>query len=406
VLNTETVPPPKTQRRISWDVIRVVAIAAVVIQHITHQAPINHPELGPYPVTVPFQFGASTLLVISAYFVCVTVRRGSARKWLGGRLARILPAYVVAVVVTYMVSRIVAAGFANPEWFVPDLPDLLSNLLMIEAWSPHFHWVDASYWTLPIQVSGFIAAAVLAPRRWWRGARLTALLWAVVVVPVIIRFVWRHDDAAQWIKSAFDGLSLHRVALVGAGVAIYLWTKERMTAGHLAGYLLAVLVAQDAHSYFVDTASTVALGVAIFGVVLAAGGPDWDTPMLRRAAPVITWLAGISYGVYLVHQELGFVAARLLVDRGVPPVERIAVCVTLAIGLGWLLTRLVERPAHRWLTTVLPRVLAQPHAGRIGIGPVSPSPSLRPASHATMSVMDPLISAEFAAPGTASRQMR
>jgi peptidoglycan/LPS O-acetylase OafA/YrhL len=406
VLTSEPVPPPRTQRKISWDVLRVVAITAVVVQHITHQAPINHPELGPYPVTVPVQFGASTLLVISAYFVCVTVRRGNTRKWLGSRLARILPAYVVAVVVTYVASRSIAATFEHPSWFVPDAPDLVSNLLMIEAWSPHFHWVDASYWTLPIQVTGFIAAAVLAPRRWLRGHNLSVLLWAVVVVPVIIRFGWRHDDAAQWIKSAFDGLSLHRVALFGAGVAIYLWTRERMTTGHLAAYLLAVLAAQDAHSYFVDTASTVALGVAIFGVVLAAGGPDWNAPILRRAAPVITWLAGISYGVYLVHQELGFIAARVLLDRGVAPWERFAVCVTLAIVLGWLLTRLVEKPAHRWLTTSLPRLLAQPHAGRTGMGPVRPSPVLRPASHATMSVIDPLISAELAAPGTTSRQFR
>ena len=45
--NVSELPRPRSQRKISWDAVRVVAIYAVMIQHITHQAPINHPELGP-----------------------------------------------------------------------------------------------------------------------------------------------------------------------------------------------------------------------------------------------------------------------------------------------------------------------------------------------------------------------
>lgn len=417
--NPNPVPPPRTQRKLSWDVIRVVAIFAVVIQHITHQAPINHPELGPYPFLLPIQFGASTLLVISAYFVCVTVRRGSTGRWLWGRLARLLPAYLLAVFATYLISRFAVAAFQNyrfdgitgllfgdpisagptsgaPPWYLPNVTDLLSNLFLVEAWSPHFHWIDASYWTMPLQVMAFVTAAVMWRRGWWRG-RLTPVLWSVVVLPVIIRYAWRTEDSAQWIKSVFDGLSLHRVALFGAGVAIWLWVQERMSGRHLAGYLLAVLLAQDAHAYFADTWSTVALGVAFVAIVAAAGGPDWNAAVLRRFAPAITWLAGISYGVYLVHQELGFVVARLLLDRGVRPWERIVVCVAMAIVLGWLLTRLVERPAHRWLTAVA----RQPQAGSTG----RPSLLPRPASQPSMAAAGPLTSS-VDAPGTTSSQRR
>jgi peptidoglycan/LPS O-acetylase OafA/YrhL len=420
------VPPPRTQsertqRKLSWDVVRVVAIFAVVVQHITHQAPINHPELGPYPFVIPIQFGASTLLVISAYFVCVTVRRGSTGSWLWGRLARLLPAYFLAVVATYLISRFAVATFQHyhfdgmggllfgdpissgpassaPPWYLPNLTDLVGNFFMIEAWSPKFHWIDASYWTLPVQVMAFVTAAVAWRRGWWR-ARITPILWAVAVVPVIIRYAWRTEDSAQWIKSGFDGLSLHRVALFGVGVAIWLWTRQRMSGKHLAAYLVAVLVAQDAHSYFVDTWSTVALGLAFAAIVAAAGGPDWDVPVVRRLAPAITWLAGISYGVYLVHQELGFVLARVLLDRGVHPWERITACVAMAIVLGWLLTRLVERPAHRWLTTTVRR--GQPQAGRIG----RPEPVLRPASQASIAAAGPVTSSP-GAPGMTSSQVR
>ena len=213
---TETANQKRSPRKISWDVIRVLAVYSVVVQHITHQSPINHPELGPYPFVLPLQFGASTLLVISAFFVCVTVRRGDTGAWLWNRLARLLPAYLVAVVVTYAVSRAVAPAFG---WYVPTPTDLVGNLFMVQAWAPQFHWVDASYWTLPVQVMAFFAAALLWPRGWGRGARLPVLLWSLVVVPLVIRFLWRGDDAQQLVVSLFDGLALHRVALFGVGAA-------------------------------------------------------------------------------------------------------------------------------------------------------------------------------------------
>lgn len=417
-------PHRQSRRRISWDVIRVVAIFAVVLQHITHQAPINHPELGRYPVELTLQFGASTLIVISAFFVCVTVRRGDTGRWLWSKLARLLPAYLLAVVVTYTVSRAVNAAFG---WYLPDLTDLIGNLLMIQGWSPEFHWIDASYWTLPVQVMAFVAAALLWPRGWRRGPHLRVLLWATIVVPLVIRFAWRQDDAAQWIKSMFDGLGLHRVALFGVGIAIWLWSTKRMSGWHLAGYLAAELIAQDAHSYFVDTSSTIAFGVILLGIVAAAGGPDWAIPGIRQLAPVITWLGGISYGVYLVHQELGFVLARLMWGAGIGPWPRITACVVMAIVLGWLLTRLVERPVHRWLTTTAPDLaarltstatstahaartlggrLAQPQAGRAGAPPVSAEPSPLPVSQARTSAVEPLTSGELALVAAARSQVR
>lgn len=347
-MNSETETRARSPRKLSWDVIRVLAVYSVVVQHVTHQSPINHAELGPYPFVLPLQFGASTLLVISAFFICVTVRRGQTGTWLRNRLARLLPAYLLAVVITYGVSRAVAPAFG---WYVPNVTDLAANLLLVQAWSPTFHWIDASYWTLPVQVMAFFAAALLWPRRWTRGGALPWLLWSLVVVPLVIRFVWRDDvDSAQWIRSVFDGLALHRVALFGVGIAIWLWTRDRFSGKHLAAYLVAVLVAQDAHSRFVDTWSTVAFGVILAGIVAAAGGPDWDIPGLRQLATPIRWLGGISFGVYLVHQELGFVLARVLLDVGVGPWGRLLACVAMAVVLGWAMTRLVEQPCHRWLT--------------------------------------------------------
>ncbi|GLZ36883.1 acyltransferase [Actinokineospora sp. NBRC 105648] len=420
----ETANQKRSPRKISWDVIRVLAVFSVVIQHITHQSPISHAELGPYPFVLSLQFGASTLLVVSAYFVCGTVRRGGTGRWLWSRIARLLPAYLVAVVVTYGVSRAVAHAFG---WYLPTPTDLVANLLLVQAWSPQFHWVDASYWTLPVQVMAFVVAALLWPRGWVTGKRLPVLLWTLALAPLVIRFAWRQDDAAQWVKSLFDGLALHRVALFGVGVAIWLWANKRMSGGHLAAYLVVVLVAQDAHAYFADTWSTIAFGVVLLGIVVAAGGPDWDIPGIRQLAGPIRWLGGISFGVYLVHQELGFVLARFLLDAGVDAGGRLVACVAFAVLLGWAITRLVERPAHRWLTQEgpllwrrvlatavatraaireLPQVPAQPQEGSSGRVPERAVPVPRPVSHPSTAAAGPATSRELDWVAIASSQVR
>ena len=81
----------------------------------------------------------------------------------------------------------------------------------------------------------------------------------------------------------------------------------------------------------------------------AACGPDWDGRMpawLRRA---VTWLAGISYGVFLAHQTVGYVVMRRLQQIGVGPTLQTLAMILTGVLAGWFLTRAVERPVHRRL---------------------------------------------------------
>jgi peptidoglycan/LPS O-acetylase OafA/YrhL len=314
------------------------------------------------------------------------------------------------VLVTYVTTRMAVAGFnglrfadgnwlfgvptsGNPAaldpWYLPTGHDLLANMLMIQSWSPDVRWIDPSYWTLPVQIMAFAAAVFLFRKKIMTGWRIPVMLWSLVLVPLLLRFTVR-DGGPRWVESTFDGLALHRVALFGVGIAIWLWSTRRMRFWHLAVYLLAALVAQDAHAYWADTPSTIAFGVVLILVVFAASGPDWDIPIVRRMTPLITWLAGISYGVYLMHQVMGFIIARTLLDLGARPWERLVVSFVAAVVLGWLMTTLVERPAHKFLSSAGPafavRVRAQIQAGRLGTSPARPPtsgeslPSMLPAS--------------------------
>jgi peptidoglycan/LPS O-acetylase OafA/YrhL len=417
------IPSPRrsSTRKISWDVLRVFAVYSVVVEHVTHQSPINHPELGGYPFALPWRFGAATMLVISAYFVCVTIGKKRPGKWLWNRFARLLPAYFIAVLVTYVVTRLAVTAFngltyahgdwlfgipvggdlADRSWLLPGGHDLVGNLFMIQAWDPSLLWVDPSYWTLPIQLVAFTCAAVLVGRRLITGRGVPVLFWSLAVVPVLLRIFVRDPSPYQWVKSIFDGLAVNQVALFGVGIAIYWWSTRRMSLWHLALYLVAAMTCLDWQSYFTDTENIVAISLVLIPVVFAAGGRDWDIPLVRRMTPAITWLAGISYGVYLTHQVLGYIFNRVLLDLGARPWERMVASFAIAIVLGWLMTRLVERPVHRFLSHAGPALVEwvkgakrQIQAGRLGTSPARPEPSLRPVSQASTVVAGPPTSGE------------
>ncbi|MGH3470220.1 MAG: acyltransferase family protein, partial [Thermocrispum sp.] len=305
-----------TRRTLDWDLIRVVAVLAVLLGHITALGPVLHRELGGYPIVVTPQFGAAVLMVVSAYFACVTIQRGDPARWLRGRLARLLPAYLAAVLVIYLVGSYAIPAFnRNPDtwnWREWTPGDLLANLTLTQGWQADPVYLDNAHWTLPVQVAAFAGAALWWHRRGGRGSRGLAV--ALVFVPLaVLPLMLLPEPVTDVLGVVYTGSGIGRAYLFGVGIALWLWSRRRLS-GPVMLPLGAAAVAQYAYSVDRELESGLAFAVLLALVALAARGTQgvhWDhavPPVVRRP---IKWLAGISYGVYLTHQQLGFVLARV-----------------------------------------------------------------------------------------------
>jgi peptidoglycan/LPS O-acetylase OafA/YrhL len=375
--------PSRSTRRVSWDVLRVVAIGCVLLHHATLTSVSSHPGLGPLPFTFPMSMGASTLMVVSAFFACVSLDSGRPGRFLWRRLARLLPAYLAAVLLTYAVQRWIA-----PEgWSQLDGRDVVYNLLLINQWFPDVDIVDFAYWTVPVQLGAFIAGAVMVKRL--RGSKLRVFLWALIVVPLVLRPLLDHSHT---LFVVYNGFALHRAQLFAAGIAIWLWHKHRLGTPHLVALLVATLTAQAIHT--TEYGSTLGFAVLLLMVCAAAAGPDWV--FFKPLTKPITWLAGISYGMYLVHQQIGTVVMDRMHFAGLRSWWLVAGFLTSALVLGWAMTTFVERPAYRLLTQI--------QAGSSGSSPRRPLPSVRPLSQPSTALADPL--SELRLAGPLSPQMR
>ncbi|WIX75245.1 hypothetical protein QRX50_27320 [Amycolatopsis carbonis] len=181
------------------------------------------------------------------------------------------------------------------------------------------------------------------------------LVWVLMVVPAVVRC-----GVFDPRRTPIRVLNVFR----GPGPRRYLsapWSRCRNRPKSRPRSLLvaACIVVRDLHVFPFHRAmpqdparwpSTIGFAVLLLVICLAARGSDWWFPGLARVAPALTWLAGISYGLYLVHQEMGYVLARALLDIGVPGRLRLPAVAAGAVLAGWALTAWVERPLHRRLT--------------------------------------------------------
>ena len=153
-----------------------------------------------------------------------------------------------------------------------------------------------------------------------------------------------------------DGFGLHRVHLFITGVAIWLWANGRLTRTHFLALITTCLFGHVIHTlvpgpdgWSGDWNATIGVFCGVAAICLAARVPDWDRWVPDPLRTTVRWVAGISYGLYLIHQTVGYVLMRHLQDLGAGPLEQSAALLAAGVLLGWLLTRLIEQPAHRAL---------------------------------------------------------
>lgn len=387
--------PPRTPggsgRKLSWDVLRVVCVLLVILYHSTFIGPLVYHDIIPKNVVFAHQVGASLLLVLSAYFIAATVRRGGARRggtarWWWGKLARLMPAFFVATVNAWLFLRYLAPD----GWYYPGKRDLAANLLMLWHWDASWGFVDGSYWTIPLQLMAFCLAAVMWRGRLGRGTALRVVMWAALIVPAL-QWPLLATGAGGPVYALFaNGFGVFRWHLFVAGIAVWMFSTGRLRAWHFV-VIEVVAVAEHAlqsstldptAGWATDWPAVVGIALGIVAMTAAALGPDWDRWIPEPGRRAVTWLAGISYGVFLTHQTVGYVVMRRLQDLGVGPTLQTAIMVLTGVLAGWLLTRVVERPIHQALMRWWDRGPAR--YGRVGPAPVATVP-VPTASHVTRS---------------------
>lgn len=342
------------RRMVELDALRGIAALSVVLFHYTthygnsygHSAPLwGQMALGKY--------GVQLFFAISGFVILMSLERVErARDFLLGRVARLYPAYWTGVALTFTVVTV----FGLPQREI-SLAAALANLTMFQELFrvPH---VDGVYWTLTVELSFYALMFVLL------SARVVDKIIPIIIALVVLQTVaeWASQGVGQTYVARFAG----RPHLQFFALGILAFKHSRGEVPLISG--LALIGVCIAHELLVGSTTSLLVLGAILGIAyaLSTGALGWLTWR------PLTLLGFISYPLYLVHQNIGYLIILRLEAAGWRPEAAITAALAVAILLATAITHLVEQPALRlyrqWRRRAQARASATVLAVRTGSG--------------------------------------
>lgn len=253
--------------------------------------------------------GVQLFFVISGFVIFLSARGSSPRAFVASRMARLYPAYWVAIPITTLVV-----------WLGP-LPDLvvswrdaLINFSMLTHWFDA-EFVDGAYWSLAAELHFYILVWVALRLNLLKYTPVFVVCWLLVSLvhwfkPIYFLEFWL---CAQWAPYFCIGISAYLVKVHGA--------KFGLVVLYLFAVLLGLMVVYKRVSGFVgfdrwDVWVSVVV-VSVFSVVfwlIAIGGLN------MRGNAFVSWAGALTYPVYLLHEYCGYVGLTVLAGFGLSPV--------------------------------------------------------------------------------------
>lgn len=326
------------------DVLRGLAAAAVVLYHYT----VRYGALYGYPapplVHVPTGFyGVEVFFCISGFVIFMTLdRTRRPMDFVVSRVSRLWPAYIAAIAITFTVVHVFGlAGRETSVW------QALVNLTMFHELL-HVPDVDAVYWSLQVELIFYC---------WMFLAYLSGMLkhiraiLCVALLPPLIYLLWRRMFGHDPSYLAGTLLLVSYIPYFTIGIAAYnLWAGKGAPRKDLLLMLAAIAVVTL--SGRLQDGVVALLAAAIFCLIAARR-------LRGLAVGPLVFLGTVSYPLYLLHQNIGYVVIRESMRLGMSANFAILSAIAVSLGLAAALTWSVEKPARSWLREVYKR-----HRGR------------------------------------------
>jgi peptidoglycan/LPS O-acetylase OafA/YrhL len=346
-----------SRRIASIDGLRTVAILAVVAYHYCYRwgPPVDPESLYPYGTAlaglpgVRFGgYGVHLFFVISGFVIAMTLERcKTAREFILRRYARLAPAMLLFSVITFAAMHLIPRA-PFPErgvWFLSSITFIDPVYLNRIAPGIGFYSIDGAYWSLYVEVQFYVLAclAYFMARDHFRP--IMGLLSAIACGLFLVRIPLASPISNNLLIPSYlpwflMGVGFHALAL-----------RSQWAAGLcLVSLGTLELLAQDV----AGVRHAVPAGVVMLVPILFAAAV-WFRPFVAFLSwkPIVT-IGAASYGLYLIHENVGVSILHSLPSMGaaagaIAAVAVAAGCCAVAVASF----RWIETPVSRLIRTRL-----------------------------------------------------
>ncbi len=310
------------QRLVELDALRGLAALAVVLFHYTKG---REHLLFFFPKG---WFGVHLFFMISGFVILMTLdRKRTVADFAFARFSRLYPTYWAAVLTSFCFVTLSAVPMREVSFEAA-----MVNMTMLQSFLGFPH-IDNVYWTLHVELCFYLLMGLIV------GVGLRRHLGSILAVLVAAHFLTALFDPL----AEFSGIETYPpwdwLYLFLAGIAFY---QMRLGWRWRHAGLLALCFADAAvQNPWHDLIIIAAIGAVMFAAT------QYRIPLLRNRG--FLFLGTISYPLYLVHENIGYILIRTGDRLGINVYVSILAATGVSLALAWILIVKVDRPASALL---------------------------------------------------------
>lgn len=351
---SEPVVPIMKDRLYGIDLLRFAAALGVLFFHYTFRgyaaddmSVLDFPELA--GISRYGYMGVDLFFMISGFVILMTALKQDVKGFLVSRIVRLYPAFWAGVTLTAMTCFL----FDTSGQFKVSLSQYLLNLPMLGGFlgvKP----VDGVYWSLLVEIKFYLLVLLVLIFGQIKNATSLLGAWALVTLyllyfpaPGKLHWLLMPEWSPYFIAGAIfyllrsDGFDVFKLLVL----ALTLYLAIVNAIGRLP---------QMEQHYASEFSRMAVTGmVLVFYAVFLAFSARW-IEFLNR--PEFLVLGVLTYPVYLIHQNIGFVLMNRFAAEGNKYVLMLLVTL-LVLAVAYGVHRLIEKPLSRKLRAPLIRLL-------------------------------------------------
>lgn len=287
--------------------------------------------------------GVDLFFLISGFVICMSSWGRDLWSFVRSRIVRLFPAFWFCVLLT---TGVLALHRADTRL----LSTAITNLTMAHK-AYGIYDIDPVYWTLWIELRFYLLFAVVVTIG-LSHRRVVAFCWLWMIGAVLA--------AASGDHLFYTILQPRYAPFFVAGIAFYLIRRfgSTLMLWGLVAFCFAIAqrtVQGDARAEMDAMGSfplwpTILILALIFVVMGLVAVGRFDFVQWRG----LVTAGALTYPLYLLHQQIGFIAIQHLHTR-IPAVPLVLALFAAMLAAAYLIHRLVERPGSRWLGKELNR---------------------------------------------------
>jgi peptidoglycan/LPS O-acetylase OafA/YrhL len=337
---------PLPDRLASLDWLRLVAALAVVAFHYLFRGAAaddfletSYPEAAGYALYG--YLGVNLFFLISGYVIAWSAE---GRNWVEfslARFVRLYPGFVVCMTVSFAIL-----WTFDPAWGHVGVRQYLANLLMF---SPALGqpFVDGVYWSIVLELIFYFWVTVVLIAGAFQRLRLELVAGWLVLCAVnefaIGSGAMRFLCLTEYGPLFASGILVHHIRTRGGSAEAFV-----LLAASLALSTSLMGIAKDwmqgHYGVSVPLAHLVLANLAMHALLVAAVFAN----LPLRSGAVSLAVGGLTYPLYLLHQNAGYVAINLTAPA-LGRWEAVAIVAVAMVALAWGIWRFVEAPLRRLL---------------------------------------------------------